>query len=251
MKDILSQTLIIIPAFNEEACLSTLLAEIRAAAPASDIVVINDCSRDRTTAVARRAGVAVLDLPCNLGVGGAVQTGFRYALARGYRYVLRCDGDGQHPPSEIPKLVAAMQAGQHDLIIGSRFVSENNNSYTSTAWRSAGIRGLAYMLSHICQARVTDPTSGFQMLNRPLLYCFANSYPVDYPEPESLALLRRQGYSFTEVACTFRARQGGRSSIRSWGAFYYLLKVSLALLVDRARTVDPRFARHNTIMEDL
>lgn len=249
MTDILAQTLIIIPAYNEEASLPALLAEIRAAAPSADIAVINDCSRDRTATVASRAGVAVLDLPCNLGVGGAVQAGFRYALSRDYHYVLRCDGDGQHPPSEIPKLVAAMREGNYDLIIGSRFASETNDSYTSTAWRSAGIRGLAYMLSHICQARVTDPTSGFQMLNRPLLYCFAQSYPVDYPEPESLALLRRQGYSFTEVACNFRPRQGGRSSIRSWGAIYYLLKVSLALLVDRARAVDPRLARHNVIME--
>lgn len=249
MKDILAQTLIIIPAFNEEASLPALLAEIRASAPTADIAVINDCSRDRTAAVARRAGVAVLDLPCNLGVGGAVQTGFRYALSRGYHYVLRCDGDGQHPPSEIPKLVAAMQENRHDLIIGSRFVSENNGSYTSTAWRSMGIRGLAFILSLICRARITDPTSGFQMLNRPLLYCFAHAYPVDYPEPESLALLRRQGYSFKEVGCSFRARQGGISSIHSWGAIYYLLKVSLALLVDRARPVDPQFSRHNAIKE--
>jgi len=249
MKDILAQTLIIIPAYNEEASLPSLLAEIRAVAPYSDIAVINDCSRDHTAAVARRAGAAVLNLPCNLGVGGAVQAGFLYAFSRGYQYVLRCDGDGQHTPSEIPKLVAAMREGQGDLIIGSRFKAENNGSYTSTAWRSAGIHGLALLLSLICRSRITDPTSGFQMLNRPLIYCFAHSYPADYPEPESLALLRRQGYSFKEVACAFRARQGGKSSIRSWGAIYYLLKVSLALLVDRARTVDTRLARHNAIME--
>jgi glycosyltransferase involved in cell wall biosynthesis len=249
MNDILSKTLIIIPAFNEEASLPALLAEVRTSAPLSNILVINDCSRDNTAAVARQAGVEVLDLPCNLGVGGAVQAGFCYALVSGYNFVLRCDGDGQHPPSEIPKLVAAMQAGTHDLIIGSRFVSENNGSYTSTAWRSVGIRGLAFILSSICRARVTDPTSGFQMLNRPLLACFAAAYPMDYPEPESLALLRRQGYTFKDVSCCFRARQGGVSSIRSWDALYYLLKVGLALLVDRARSVDPRLARHNVIKE--
>lgn len=249
MNDILSKTLIIIPAYNEESSLPALLTDIRAVAPSTDIVVINDCSLDHTAAVARQAGVAVLDLPCNLGVGGAVQAGFRYALSHGYQYVLRCDGDGQHPPSEIHKLVAAMQEGQHDLIIGSRFVSENDNTYTSTALRSVGIRGLAFMLSLICRTRITDPSSGFQMLNRPLLHCFAISYPVDYPEPESLALLRRQGYTFKEVACCFRARQGGKSSICAWGTIYYLLKVGLALLVDRARQVDPRLSHHNTIKE--
>jgi len=249
MNDILAKTLIIIPAFNEEASLPALLAEIRAAAPTADIAVINDCSHDHTAAVARQAGVAVLDLPCNLSVGGAVQSGFRYAFSRGYQYVLRCDGDGQHPPSEIPKLVAAMQDGHHDMIIGSRFLSENNNSYTSTILRSIGIRGLAFMLSLICRTRVTDPTSGFQMLNRPLMFCFANSYPVDYPEPESLALLRRQGYTFGEVACCFRARQGGKSSICACSTIYYLLKVGLALIVDRARAIDPRLARHNAIKE--
>ncbi len=249
MNDILARTLILIPACNEEASLPALLAGIRQVAPLTDIVVINDCSRDHTAAVARNAGAAVLDLPCNLGVGGAIQAGFRYALGKGYSCVLRRDGDGQHPPSEIPKLAAAMEAGQGDLIVGSRFLAAADGAYTSTVWRSAGIRALALLLSAICRARVTDPTSGFQMLNRPLLSCFAQAYPVDYPEPESLALLRRQGYSFHEVPVAFRPRQGGTSSIRSWGATYYLLKVCLALLVDRARTVDPRLARHNTVLE--
>jgi glycosyltransferase involved in cell wall biosynthesis len=243
MKDVLKQSLIIIPAFNEEAAIPALLQEVRQAAPETDIVVINDCSDDRTGDVARQHGAAVLDLPCNLGVGGAVQAGFRYACARGYSYVIRCDGDGQHPPSEIPKLVAAMQTGQFDLVVGSRFLEDE--SYKSTALRSIGIRGLAFMLSVICRARITDPTSGFQMLNRPILCCFAHSYPLDYPEPESIALLRRQGYRFGEVATRFRPRMTGKSSIESWGTLYYMIKVSLALLVDRARTVDPRYARHN------
>ena len=246
MIDVLKQSLIIIPAFNEEAALPGLLQEVRQAAPATDIVVINDCSDDRTGDVARRHGAAVLDLPCNLGVGGAVQAGFRYASTRDYRYVIRCDGDGQHPPAEIPKLVAAMQTGQFDLVVGSRFLDDD--SYENTFLRHIGIRGLALMLSVICRARISDPTSGFQMLNRPIFCCFAHSYPLDYPEPESIALLRRQGYRFGEVATRFRARMTGKSSIESWGALYYMIKVILALFVDRARTVDPRFARHN--MED-
>lgn len=247
MKTVLKESLIIIPAFNEEAALPGLLTEIRQAAPDTDVVVINDCSGDRTADVARRCGVAVLDLPCNLGVGGAVQAGFRYACERGYRYVIRCDGDGQHIPSEIPKLVAAMQTGELDMVVASRF--REDESYRSTALRYIGIRGLAFVLSVICRVRVTDPTSGFQMLNRPLLCCFAHSYPMDYPEPESIALMRRQGYRYGEVAARFRPRLTGKSSIESWGAVYYMVKVGLALIVDRARTVDPRYARHN--MEEV
>jgi glycosyltransferase involved in cell wall biosynthesis len=251
MDDILKQSLVILPAFNEEGALPGLIAEVRESAPGADIAVLNDCSLDHTAAIARKHGALVLDLPCNLGVGGAVQAGFQYAFQRGYRYVIRCDGDGQHPPSEIPKLVEAMRSGDVDLVVGSRFLEKSGESYTSTALRSIGIRGLAFLLTLICRTRVTDPTSGFQMLNRPMLTYFARSYPLDYPEPESLALLRRQGYRFREVATRFRARTTGTSSIKSWGAMYYMLKVGLALLVDRARTVNPRYARHNLITEDL
>lgn len=249
MVDMLKQSLVIIPAYNEEAALPGLLAEIREALPETDIAVINDCSSDHTAAVARRNGAIVLDLPCNLGVGGAVQAGFQYAFTHGYRYVIRCDGDGQHPPSEIAKLVTVMQSGEADLVIGSRFLENDKGSYTSTTLRSAGIRGLSLLLSIICRARVTDPTSGFQMINRPLLAYFSKSYPTDYPEPEALALLRRQGYRFRETGTRFRARTTGQSSIRSWGTLYYLFKVGLALLVGRARPINPRYARHIIIQE--
>lgn len=249
MDDILKKTLVIIPAYNEQAALPELIAEVRAAVPGTDILIINDCSTDRTAQVARALGVLVLDLPCNIGVGGAVQSGFRYAFTHGYDYIIRCDGDGQHPPSEIPKLVAAMAAGDVDLVIASRFLEDDEDCYKSTTFRYAGIRGLALLLSLICRARVTDPTSGFQMMNRPLISYFSRSYPLDYPEPESLALLRRQGYRFREVAARFRPRTTGVSSIKSSGAFYYMLKVGLALAVDRARTVNTRYARHNIIKE--
>jgi len=249
MDDILKKTLIMIPAFNEQAALPALVAEVRVAAPGTDLLIINDCSLDRTAEVARELGVLILDLPCNLGVGGAVQCGFRYAYAHGYSYIIRCDGDGQHPPSEIPKLVAAMATGEVDLVVASRFLKNDKDSYKSTPFRHAGIRGLALLLSLICRTRVTDPTSGFQMMNRPLISYFSRSYPLDYPEPESLALLRRQGYRFREVGARFRPRTTGVSSIHSGGAFYYMLKVGLALAVDRARTVNVRYARHNLIKE--
>lgn len=249
MDVILKKSLVVIPAFNEQAALPGLIAEVRAAVPEADILIINDCSLDQTVRVARDLGVLVLDLPCNLGVGGAVQSGFRYAYSHGYDYVIRCDGDGQHPPSEIRKLVAAMAEGNVDLVIGSRFLDNDKESYKSTTFRHAGIRGLAIALSLICRAKVTDPTSGFQMLNRPLISYFSRSYPLDYPEPESLALLRRQGYAFREVGTRFRPRTTGVSSIHSAGAIYYMFKVGLALVVDRARTVNTRYARHNIIKE--
>lgn len=238
-------TLVIILAYNEEKCIGTVLDEVRQYVPSLDVLVVNDGSADRTVAVAKAKGVCVLDLPCNLGVGGAVQAGFAYAYENGYDYAVRIDGDGQHPPKEIPKLLAAMHEAKTDLVIGSRFLG--HRSYTSSPIRRAGINSLCLMLSAMCRQRVTDPTSGFQVLSRPILFFFAKDYPTDYPEPEALALLRRQGYSFQEVAVEFRSRLAGESSISGWGTLYYIVKVLLALVVDRARPVDPRFARHNVI----
>lgn len=234
-------TALIIPAYNEEASLRGLLKEVREHVPELDVVVISDGSTDRTVAVAAAAGAQVLDLPCNLGVGGAVQAGFQYALARGYRLVVRIDGDGQHPPSEIRRLLEFAAQHPADLIIGSRFSSAG--THTSTLFRFLGIKLLAGFLSVICRHRVSDPTSGFWVVKRGLLHYFAADYPVDYPEPEALALLRRQGYSFAELPVTFRPRRAGRSSIHGWGTVYYALKVGLALLVDRVRVIDPRLAR--------
>lgn len=237
------KTIIIVPAYNEEACIGSLLDELAKSCPGIPVTIIDDGSSDRTSDVAISLGANVLRLPCNLGVGGAVQAGFQYAFERGYDYVIRCDGDGQHPPSEIPKLIAVMKQGNVDLVIGSRFLGEK--SYTSTLIRYCGISGLALFLSLICRHRVTDPTSGFQMMNRVMMCFFANCYPMDYPEPEALALLRRQGYEFQEVAVQFRSRTAGVSSIRSWGTLYYVFKVFLALMVDRARPVAPMFSRKN------
>jgi len=238
-----TNTVIVVPAYNEEASIGALLAEIRQQVPGIGVVVVNDGSEDGTAAVARGAGATVLDLPCNLGVGGAVQTGFRYAYEKGYQFVLRCDGDGQHPPSEVPRLVSAMNTANVDMVIGSRFLG--TNGYKSTFFRNCGITGLAFALSLICRQRVTDPTSGFQMLNRRIMYAFSRSYPVEYPEPEALALARRQGYEFLEVPVSFRERRAGQSSIVGWGTLYFALKVFLALVVDRTRPVDCRYAKFN------
>ena len=241
MKATFSNSVLIIPAYNEEASLVSVLEEVRQHLPGLDVVVISDGSDDETADLVRRNGATVLDLPCNLGVGSAVQAGFRYAYGQGYRFLIRCDGDGQHPSAEISKLIDAMNAGGVDMVIGSRFLGQQE--YTGSFARNCGIRLLAAALSVTCRKRVTDPTSGFQMMNRQLMSYFAASYPVEYPEPEALARLRRQGYEFAEVPVSFRERQAGQSSIAGWGAIYFLVKICLALLVDRARQVDRRYAK--------
>lgn len=236
---------VLIPAYNEQESLGALLDEVSRELPGWPVVVVSDGSTDGTVALARRAGVRVLDLPCNLGVGGAVQAGFQFARTLGFERVLRLDGDGQHPPSEAPKLVRAMDESGVDLVLGSRFGVEQE--CISTRLRYMGIRALAVFLSNICKSQITDPTSGFWLVNRRLLTYFAQYYPADYPEPEALALLRRQGYSMTEVPVRFRMRRAGQSSIKTWGTIYYALKVGLALLVDRVRPINHLYARNGGI----
>jgi glycosyltransferase involved in cell wall biosynthesis len=237
--------IVLIPAYNEEANIGEVIADVLQRTPPYDVLVVNDGSSDGTAGAARQAGAKVLDLPCNLGVGGAIQAGFRYAVENGYEYAIRCDGDGQHPATGIQVLVDAMQTNETDLVVGSRFRA--NGSYKSAAVRHAGIFVLGCFLSLICRKRVTDPTSGFQMINRPLMAFWAQSYPMDYPEPEAIALMRRQGYSYVEVPTEFRERLSGRSSIGGWDTLYYVFKVLLALVVDRARPIDPQYQRENVL----
>jgi glycosyltransferase involved in cell wall biosynthesis len=234
---------VIVPAFNEEECIGTVVSKIRRHNPDVDVVVVNDGSSDGTAVAAKENGAKVLDLPCNLGVGEAVQAGFLYAYESGYDYAVRCDGDGQHAPEDINRLFEAIRTMNADMVVGSRFLGES--AYSNTLVRNLGIAGLSWFLSLICRKKITDPTSGFQALNRPLLYFFSRSYPCDYPEPEALALMRRQGYDFEEVPASFRERISGSSTIGGWGTLYYAFKVFLALAVDRARPVDDRYARFN------
>ena len=236
-------TIVLIPVFNEEANILVLLREVEEHLPGVPVCVINDCSRDGTAQKLKRAGGARLNLPCNLGVGGAMQAGFRYAVEQGYDYAIRLDGDGQHPPAECAALIERMGQGNVDLVTGSRFLADGG--YTSSRVRQAGIAGLSAFLSWACRQKITDPTSGFQMVNRLAMTYFSHQYPSDYPEPEALALLSRQGYRLAEVPAKFRERQAGKSSIRRWGTVFYMFKVCVALFVDRCRAVDPRFDRRH------
>jgi hypothetical protein len=238
LQSFLERTLVLIPAYNEEASLSKLLAEVREHLPGAAVAVVDDGSTDRTVPVARAGGARVLRLPCNLGVGPAVQTGFRYALESGYDYLLRLDADGQHPPAEARKLIEALETTPTDLVVGTRYGA--GSTYHGNWLRQVVLKGLALFVSLICRKRITDPTSGFWLVTRPLLQCFALHYPSDYPEAEAIALLRRQGFSLEEVAVAFKPRQAGASSIRAWGTVNFAAKVFLALFVDRLRAVDPR-----------
>lgn len=245
MPSLLETSVLLIPAFNEEGSLPSLLAEVEAHCPGLPVVVINDASTDRTVEVARAGGAVVLDLPVNLGVAGAMQAGFRWAFAHGYRHAIRCDSDGQHPPASIPTLARHMEETGADLVVGSRALAET--TFDNSLSRRVGIGYLSVFLSTICRHKVTDPTSGFQMVNRYLMYYFAHEYPADYPEPESLALLRRQGYTFSEVGVPFRARTAGQSSLHGFRALYFAFKVTFALLIDRARGVDSAYARQRLV----
>ena len=237
---------VVIPAYNEERSIGPLLAELRAAVPEALPIVVSDGSADRSAEVARDAGAIVLDLPCNLGVGGAVQAGMRHAWDLGYRTVARIDGDGQHPPAQIPALLGALKRTGADLVIGSRYLGPPRGVLGSTFLRTLGNRLLARFLSRICRCRITDPTSGFWCVRGGLLEYFAHDYPCEYPEPEAIALARRQGYEVVETPVTIRPRAFGTSSIRAIGTLFFALRVGLALVADRVRPIDTRFAKHRS-----
>jgi hypothetical protein len=224
------EVLVVVPVHNEALSLGAVLSELRTCAPDCDVLVVNDGSTDTTADVARAAGVPVIDLCFNLGIGGAVQAGFKYAVERDYSIVVQLDGDGQHMAEEIAVLIEPVRSGRCEMAIGSRFVNGNGDYEGSAARRLA-----TNILSHICGAltgqRITDATSGFRAYGRRALRYLASYYPADYPEPEAIVLLSRRGLSICEVPVRMRARQGGQSSIRGTRTVYYMTKVTLSLLL--------------------
>jgi len=231
----------IVPAYNEGRNLPRLAEALLAHAPALDVCVVDDGSTDDTARVAASLGWTVLRLPVNLGIGGAVQAGYLWARDRGHDVAVQIDGDGQHDPAFLPRLLAPIQEGRADVVIGSRFLSEGG--FRSTLVRRAGIRYLAWFLRLRCGARVTDPTSGFRAASRAAIEFFARRYPSDYPEPEAIALASRHGLRVAEVPVTMHERAHGSSSITWARTLYYLVKVSIALVLlpvreERAREAE-------------
>ena len=223
------RVLVIVPAHNEAEALPDVLDQLRRHAPGYDVVVVNDGSTDDTARVAREAGVPVLDMCFNLGIGGAVQAGFKYAIEHGYAVAVQMDADGQHVADQIERIVAPVRAGECELCIGSRFLEDTE--YDGSFWRRLGTRYLSRVSSIVTGQRITDATSGFRAVGPRALRYLAWHYPSDYPEPESIVLLSRHGLPIREVAVRMRPRQAGKSSISGPAAFYYMAKVSLSLLL--------------------
>jgi glycosyltransferase involved in cell wall biosynthesis len=219
----------IVPAFNEEECVARVIDEIRAVDPDLEVVVVDDGSRDRTAAAAAAKGASVVRLPFNLGIGGAVQTGFRFAFENGFEIAVRVDGDGQHDPAELPVLLEPLLTGEADIVVGSRFAGRGG--YRSSRSRRVGIGILAGVVSALVRQRVTDPTSGFQALNRHAIALFAADYPHDYPEVEATVMVFKHRLRLREVPVQMRERAAGRSSIGAAASVYYMVKVLLAIVV--------------------
>ena len=225
----------VVPAFQEEGAIGGVVEEIRRFDPAIDVVVVDDGSGDATAEAAAAAGATVVRLPFNLGIGGAVQTGFRWALERDYDLAVRLDGDGQHDPAELPKLLAPLERGEADVVTGSRFREEGDDGYRPPLARRLGITWFARLVSLLSGQRVTDTTSGFQALNRKGIALFAGDYPSDYPEVEATVLVLKHRLRLVEVPVRMREREHGSSSITFLRSVYYAIKVTLALFVAMGR----------------
>ncbi len=228
----------IVPARNEEGAIGGVVREIRTFDPELDVVVVDDASSDRTAEIAAAAGAIVVRLPFNLGIGGAVQTGFKYALEHGYELAVRLDGDGQHDPRELPKLIEPVLRGDADIVVGSRF-ADRDGAYRPPLARRLGIGLFARIVSLLVRQRVTDTTSGFQALNEHGIRLFADDYPHDYPEVEATVMVVRHRLTLLEVPVRMREREHGRSSITALRSVYYMIKVLLALLVGMFRRASP------------
>jgi glycosyltransferase involved in cell wall biosynthesis len=224
----------IVPAWNEAGAIARVVHEIVDAVQDIEVVVVDDASEDETASIAEAEGATVLRLPFNVGIGGAVQTGFRYALEAGYERAVRLDGDGQHDASQIPRILAPLESGDADLVIGSRFV-DPGGAYRPPFARRIGIRVFARLVSLLCGQRVTDTTSGFIALDRAGIELFAAEYPHDYPEVEATLVALRSGLRLAQVQVEMRERTTGTSSITFIRSLYYIVKVSLALLVASMR----------------
>lgn len=224
--------LIVVPCFNEEAAIATVVREINEVKQRYglnlDILVVNDCSTDSSITVIRGLDCLHLDLPVNLGIGGAMQAGYKYAYRHGYDIAVQMDGDGQHPANELPKILQPVIDGKSDVVIGSRFLEKNG--FQSTAIRRIGITYFRWLNAALIGRSIYDSTSGFRAFNRRTLKIVTGYYPDEYPEPESIVQFGLYNLRIHEVPVIMRERQGGVSSIGTGQAIYYMMKVTLGIL---------------------
>lgn len=225
--------LVIIPAYNEEGNLEKTINDITENALGFDYVIINDCSTDNTLEMCRHHGFHYLNLPVNLGIGGAVQTGYRYAFYHGYDLAVQFDGDGQHSAAHLEDMAKVLEKSGADMVIGSRFIEKEG--FQSSGLRRVGIRYFTMLIRLLTGKTITDPTSGMRMVNRKLLEKFTNEYPKDYPEPESVVTILSENYKVKEVPVIMNEREEGVSSISLRNSVYYMIKVSFAILIARMK----------------
>ncbi|WP_047150553.1 glycosyltransferase family 2 protein [Aneurinibacillus tyrosinisolvens] len=226
-----SNVLIIIPAYNEQETIYNTVTALKKTTD-FDYVVVNDGSKDRTSQILKENGFNHLDLPMNLGIGGAMQTGYKYALRQGYEYAIQLDADGQHDPRDLNNLVREIKQDRYDMVIGSRFVEKSG--YKGSRMRRFGIFYFYMLIRLFTGLKVTDPTSGYRVVNRKVIGEFAHHYPIDYPEVEVIFSLARKKYRIKEIKVEMKDRQGGSSSITSLKSIYYMAKVTLFSLIRRA-----------------
>ena len=226
-----SDVLIIIPAYNESENIENIVEEITNGYPQYDYVVVNDGSSDNTSRILKKKGYNHINCPINLGIGGAIQTGYRYAEENDYEIAVQIDGDGQHDPAYIGEIIEPILKGEADYVIGSRFV--NKEGFQSSFTRRIGIHFLSGLITILCFRRVKDVTSGFRAVNRFFIKVFADNYPIDYPEPEAIldAVMRRK--RILELPVIMRERETGQSSINFRKSIYYMIKVTLDIIVCR------------------
>lgn len=225
------KTLIIIPAYNESGSIERVINNLTQNFPEYDYVIINDCSTDNTEEICKENGYNFITLPHNLGIGGGVQTGYLYALRNNYDFAVQMDGDGQHNPEYLSKLLKPLENGEADIAIGSRFIT--NEGFQSSSTRRMGIKFLSGLIKMCSGAKVNDVTSGFRAVNKKFIEIYANDYADDYPEPEAIVAAKMYGGRIAEVPVIMNEREEGTSSIHSFKSIYYMLKVSIAILVYR------------------
>lgn len=233
-----SPVLALIPAFNEEACIKTVVKDLLEWDYDQHVLVINDGSQDSTERITRELmettdRLFILSIPNNIGIGGAVQAGFKFACRKGYEHVVQVDGDGQHRADQMQKLLRPLEANQADVVIGSRFLE--NTGFNSSIFRAVGIKFFTHLISLLTGRIVTDPTSGFRAFGRRTIEYLADNYADDYPEPESIIMLHRRNFRFLEVPVYMNSRVGGKSSISPLRSTYYMTKVTIAILIDLFR----------------
>jgi glycosyltransferase involved in cell wall biosynthesis len=233
-----SPVLIVMPAFNEEESIRQVIDDLLGSKLKLHVLVINDGSADKTENVIRGImeetdRLFLLNLPNNIGIGGAVQAGFKFACRNGYSMVIQVDGDGQHRADQIEKLLHPLRENDADVVIGSRFLEDNG--FNSSLLRKAGIKFFTMLISTLTRRHVTDPTSGFRAFGRTTLEYLAENYAEDYPEPESIIILHRRRFRFLEVPVIMNCRSGGKSSLSPLRSTYYMIKVTIAILIDLFR----------------